>query len=138
MLAGCLRNALAIATAAKAMGETFNVCPAGERWPDGSTRFAVEDWLAAGAILRGLPGTRSAEAAAAVVAFEAARRDLLAAIADSGSGRELIARGFAADVELAAQLDVSDAVPQLEDAAFSLRQPERHRPAGPGRPIESI
>ena len=58
VVAACLRNADTAARYAASVGATFNVCPAGERWPDGSIRFAIEDWLGAGAVLRALPGTR--------------------------------------------------------------------------------
>jgi hypothetical protein len=37
---------------AQQLGSTFNVIPAGERWPDGSLRPALLDWLGAGGILR--------------------------------------------------------------------------------------
>jgi 2-phosphosulfolactate phosphatase len=100
------------------VGVTFNVCPAGEQWPDGSLRLAVEDWLGAGAILCRLPGRKSPEAAAAVAAFESGRDAIPDLLAASGSGRELIARGFRIDVEMAAQVDVSSHVPRLEDGAF--------------------
>jgi 2-phosphosulfolactate phosphatase len=118
VLAGCLRNAAAVAAAARSLGSTFNVCPAGERWPDGSMRFALEDWLGAGAILRALPGTRSAEAAAAIAAFESSENAISDLVAASASGQELIARGFARDVELAAQVDSSRHVAKLEHGAF--------------------
>jgi 2-phosphosulfolactate phosphatase len=118
VLAGCLRNARAVAEMAERLGETFNVCPAGERWPDGSLRPAVEDWLAAGAILRHLPGEKSPEAAAAVAAFEQAQPALGEVIARSSSGRELIGRGFDQDVALAAALDVSTHAPRYDGLAF--------------------
>ncbi len=118
VLAGCLRNAAAVAGLARRLGQTFNVCPAGERWPDGSLRPAIEDWLAAGAILSRLPGTKSPEAAAAVAAFEAARPRLAEVGRQSSSGRELIERGFARDVELAFALDASAHAPRLENLAF--------------------
>lgn len=118
VLTGCLRNAAAVAAAAQRLGATFNVCPAGERWPDGSLRPAVEDWLAAGAILQRLPGAKSPEAAAAVAAFEQARFRLPEIIADSGSGRELIVRGFDQDVALATAFDVSSHAPWFDGSAF--------------------
>lgn len=118
VLTGCLRNASAVARLASQLGRTFDVCPAGERWPDGSLRPAIEDWLAAGAILRGLPGTRSAEAEAAIAAFEASRERLADLVTRSGSGRELVERGWPQDVEMAVALDVSSNVPRLRGAAF--------------------
>ncbi|HEX5138749.1 MAG TPA: 2-phosphosulfolactate phosphatase [Planctomycetota bacterium] len=118
VLAGSLRNAAAVADAARRLGTSWNVCPAGERWPDGSLRPALEDWIAAGAILRGLPGPRSPEAEAAVVSFEASRTRLPETLAATGSGRELIARGFPGDVDLAAALDAGGHVPRLAGTAF--------------------
>ena len=123
ILTGCLRNATAVAGLAKQLGKTFTVCPAGERWPDGSLRPAIEDWLAAGAILRNLPGSKSPEADAAIVAFERARQTLAENIAQSGSGRELIERGFKQDVDLAAALDVSRQAPRFDGSAFIQGKP---------------
>ena len=118
VLAGCLRNARAVARAAQRLGSTFNVCPAGEQWPDGSLRQSVEDWLGAGAILRLLPGVKSPEAAAAIASFESAQNNLREVLEASSSGRELVERGFAQDVELAAQVNVSEHVPKLEGRSF--------------------
>jgi len=118
VLAGCLRNAAAVARGARRLGRTFNVCMAGERWPDGSLRPALEDWLGAGAILRHLPGVKSAEALAAIAAFEHAGQPLTEVIARSGSGRELIERGFSGDVDLAAEVDVSGHLPRYDGTAF--------------------
>lgn len=119
VLAGCLRNAEAVASAAAQLGATFNVCPAGERWPDGSLRPASEDLLGEGAILRSLPGIKSPEASLAIVAFEASHAGLIEIVKASSSGRELIERGFVEDVELAAQLNVSQYAPILREGEFS-------------------
>src|SRR5262245_44037954 len=121
VLAACMRNAEAVAREAASIGATVNVCPAGERWPDGSLRFAIEDWIGAGAVLSGLRGRRSPEAAAAVAAFEQSRNDLRRALADSVSCRELIELGYAGDVELASELDVSVTVPRLVGEVFAAR-----------------
>jgi 2-phosphosulfolactate phosphatase len=122
VVAACLRNATAVAEAVQSLGSTFNVIPAGERWRDGSLRRAMEDWVAAGAILRHLPGARSPEAAAAVAAFEQAGTDFGAFLAGCGSGRELIAGGFSQDVELAGAFDVSSQVPIYDRGAFVRRR----------------
>jgi 2-phosphosulfolactate phosphatase len=106
-----LRNAPAVARWLSGWRGDVVVIAAGERWPDGTVRFAIEDWLGAGAVLAQLPGSKTAEAQLAAASFEASRAQLEAVLADSISGRELIARGFSADVALAAGYDSSSAVP---------------------------
>lgn len=121
-LAGCLRNAAAVARGALQHGGTIAVIPAGERWrPDGSLRPAAEDWIGAGAIIRHLPGRWSPEARLAAEAFRSAAGDLRAFIAACSSGVELTARGFAGDVALAAALDVDDCAPLLVGGAYRRR-----------------
>ena len=118
LYAGCLRNAAAVVQAAAAHGGPVAVIPAGERWPDGSLRPALEDWLGAGALIHGLPGARSPEAALAESAYLQARERLLEVLLACGSGRELVARACAEDVALAAALDVSPVAPRLVAGAY--------------------
>jgi 2-phosphosulfolactate phosphatase len=131
VFAGCLRNASAVANAAAAVcdhprvGEsgnaraTIGVIAAGERWPDGSLRPALEDLVGAGAILCRFAATiRSPEADLAVAAFRHAEHDLLRYLQTCASGRELIEIGFADDVRLAAELDVGATVPAFTSGAF--------------------
>ncbi|HET6341060.1 MAG TPA: 2-phosphosulfolactate phosphatase, partial [Gemmatimonadota bacterium] len=99
-------------------GKRITVVPAGEQWPDGSLRPAIEDVVGAGAIIRQLEGRLSPEAKVAVAAFESLSDSLQETMLSCSSGRELSERGFAVDVELAAQLDVSEIVPVLEGEAF--------------------
>ena len=121
VLAGCLRNASVVAMAAKTLGKTVTVIAAGERW-DGEgepLRPAVEDMVGAGAILAALrPTAPSPEAIAAIAVYAAAAAVLLPVIAACSSGRELAQMGYAADVDIAAQHDVSETVPILRDGAF--------------------
>jgi 2-phosphosulfolactate phosphatase len=118
VLAGCLRNARAVAEAARRLGTSFNVIPAGERWADGSLRVALEDWLGAGAILRGLPGTRSPEVESAIRLFEQHRDQLVATLDHCGSGRELNERGHERDKFVAGDLDASPCVPRFDGVAY--------------------
>jgi 2-phosphosulfolactate phosphatase len=118
VLAGCLRNRSAVAARAAALGGPFALIPAGERWPDGSLRPALEDWMGAGAIAALLPGNRSPEAAAAVAIFEASAPALLSALRACASGRELIERGFPADVDVAAALDRDAVAPELREGCY--------------------
>jgi 2-phosphosulfolactate phosphatase len=115
---GCLRNAAAVA---RWIGDRdAAVIAAGEKWPDGSLRFAIEDWLGAGTIIRRLAGAKSAEATAAEAAFERMRGSLHAVLAESRSGVELIEKGYPDDIDIAAELDVDEAVPVLTGNALTL------------------
>ncbi len=118
-LAGCLRNAKAVAQAASTLGSRVSVIPCGERWKeDGSLRPSFEDLVGAGAIIRHLPGSKSPEAQAAVAAFLAAESDLCAMLKQSSSGKELIAMGFEDDIPPTAEVDVDDCVPILKGGAY--------------------
>ena len=103
-------------------GSRIAVIPAGERWSDGSIRFALEDWIGAGAIVSFLEGEKSPEAAAAAIAFQGVQPRLRSLLQQCGSGRELIDRGFEQDVALAAELNVSEGVPVLLDGAYRLSE----------------
>jgi 2-phosphosulfolactate phosphatase len=98
------------------------VIAAGERWPDGSLRPAVEDQWGGrrshrSPVRSGWPGL-SPEAHAAAAAYRAIADDIPTALDQCAGGRELIEIGFADDVRIAAQLDSSKAVPLLRDGAF--------------------
>jgi 2-phosphosulfolactate phosphatase len=117
-IAGCLRNARAVAEKAQTIGRQVSVIPAGERWPDGSLRPALEDWIGAGAIIAYLTGARSAEADLAYRAFLQVQSDLMWYLKQCSSGRELLERGFAQDIDIAAELNVSDCVPLLVEGVY--------------------
>jgi 2-phosphosulfolactate phosphatase len=119
VLAGCLRNRRAIAARARALGGPFAIIAAGEQWPDGSLRPALEDLLGVGAIAAAVPGTRSPEVEAAVAGFEAAKHELQHALRSCSSGRELAERGYLGDVDFAAELDVCTAAPELLAGVFT-------------------
>jgi 2-phosphosulfolactate phosphatase len=119
LLAGCLRNAPAVAHAALCLGGTIGVVASGERWPDGSLRPAIEDLLGAGAIVSAVDVVpRSAEAELAAAAFAYARDHLARILRDCRSGQELVDAGFPQDVDVAAQLDVSSTVPIFTRGAY--------------------
>ena len=121
VVGACLRNRTAVARWLVAQpGATIAVVAAGERWPDGSLRPASEDLWGAGAVLALLPrDDLSPEARTAADAFRAVEDRLPAAVHDCASGLELSGAGFADDVDVAAELDVSDVVPVLGDGAFT-------------------
>jgi len=117
-VAGCLRNAAAIASFVQTLGGPVAVIACGERWPDGSLRPAWEDLVGAGAVIAHLPEPRSPEAESACAAFRRAESDLAAHLRSCSSGRELLDSGFAADIELAAAVGVSRCVPVLIDNVY--------------------
>lgn len=121
-IAGCLRNCRSVALAAMNYGNRIAVIPAGEKWEDGSLRPAFEDLIGAGAILSYLQGSLSPDAQIAVAAYRYAQPRLLELLKQCGSGVELIQKGFPQDVDLAAELDVSDCVPTLINKSY-IKQP---------------
>jgi 2-phosphosulfolactate phosphatase len=127
VVAACLRNAEAAGRWLGARGygtpaRPAAVIAAGEQWPGGTLRPALEDLLGAGAVIaaaaRHGAGPLSPEAAAAP-AVHAATPDVAAAVTACVSGQELLSRGFAADVAIAAAADASSVVPVLAGGAFT-------------------
>jgi 2-phosphosulfolactate phosphatase len=123
VIVGCLRNASAVAAFARARAGAkgvIAVIAAGERWPDGTLRPAVEDDLCAGAILAALDldAACSPEARYAATAFRAMREALTDAVRDSVSGRELSEAGYGDEIAWALAVDVSTTVPVLQPDGF--------------------
>ena len=117
-----LRNASAVGRWIAGRDEPVAVVAAGERWPDGSLRPAVEDLWGAGAVIaalvdHGVVGL-SPEARVAELAYRSAVPRLVDELHACASGQELVAAGFPEDVAIAAELDESDAVPVLVADAF--------------------
>jgi 2-phosphosulfolactate phosphatase len=120
VLAGCLRNARAVAARAAALAEgaPVAVIPAGERWPDGSLRPSIEDLIGAGAVIDALGLPCSPEAVIAREIFCSVRSRLGELLRGCVSAHELINRGYAQDVEVAIELDGSTVAPLLANGAY--------------------
>jgi 2-phosphosulfolactate phosphatase len=119
VLAGCLRNARAVAAVACKYGRKIAVIPAGERWKDDSSlRRSFEDLIGAGAVISHLNARRSPGALLALAAFRAVKSELAQELRQCGSGKELIARGSETDVMLGSQVNVSACAPILVNGAY--------------------
>ena len=137
VVGACLRNAGAVARwlAPKvADGASVVVVPAGERWYDDTLRPAVEDLWGAGAVLAGLvdddaSSRRSPAPRPGWPSRPGGRRGCPDDLLRCAGGVELAEVGFVADVEIAAQHDVSEVVPLLVDESF--RDASVLRPAAP-------
>lgn len=124
---GCFLNARAVAQHLRACVDTTDrnvtmlACgeqrafASGERIiyvkEDGQRVFAVEDYLACGAIISFIDMDKTAEATICEATFRATRDHLLELMLGSFSGRYLNDKGLAADVEHAAQINLYDTVP---------------------------
>lgn len=121
VVVGSLRNRRAVAAYLGARDGRVLLVPAGERWPDDSLRPAIEDLWGAGAIAAALLDGSvrdvqvSDEALAAATAYTLVAGRLGDALTACPSGQELVERGYASDVTIAAELDSSQAVPRLLD-----------------------
>jgi len=124
VLCGSLRNMAATSSACRAFSSVL-IVPCGERWPDGSLRPALEDYVAAGGIAAAIGGeSLSPEAWAAAMAFEQMGLGRAEALRRCGSARELIERGFEADVALCLQEDVSRFACRLDGDCFRRTEPD--------------
>lgn len=120
VVAASLRNRAAVAEWVLAQqgdkGDRFFVAiiAAGEQRPDGSTRFAVEDLLGAGAVIDALADVGidycSPESAAAAAAFTGLRNATGHLIGASASGRELSGAGRRAEIDHAIDVDAASEV----------------------------
>ena len=117
-IAGSLRNAKVVAEYAQQNGKSICVIASGERWDDNSTRFSLEDYLGAGAILSYLRGEFSPEAMAAKSIFECYREDLYEIISNSVSGKQKQSKNLEMDVRLACELNISHSIPVLMNGCY--------------------
>lgn len=114
VVAGCLRNASAVAGYLNSFSGRKLILAAGERWPSTTQlRPALEDLLGAGAIIHAIPGSKSPEAKAAETVWAGMQQDITRVMRECTSGRELKEKGFGEDVELASDVDSSAGVPIL-------------------------
>ncbi len=126
ILAGALVNASAVAAevsrliAESGRGVTIIACGEREREPEsgGDLRVAIEDYLAAGAIISMIGAGKSPEARVCEAAFVGNAANLDELLRESVSGRELRAEGFGDDVVFATNLDEIPVVPILRAGAF--------------------
>jgi len=121
LFVGALVNAGAVAETVTRVLAGADLCvtvvPCGERWrpptEDGELRVAIEDYLAAGAILSGLQLEKSPEAEVCESTFAASRDRLAGILWECASGWELRKAGYEDDVRQAARLDAYDMVPVM-------------------------
>jgi 2-phosphosulfolactate phosphatase len=113
-LCGCLRNSKAVAEYAMSLGKKISVIPSGELWKDNTLRPSFEDFIGAGAIISYLKGELSPESKSALSTFLMLENNIKTELYSCSSGKELIHRGFKSDVELASEIDFSNAIPYLD------------------------
>jgi 2-phosphosulfolactate phosphatase len=132
VMAGCLRNAAAVADRAIDLADRgpIGVIAAGEQWgvnmydrgTSGPIRVALEDYVGAGAVVSALLAEgyspASPEAAFAATSYRTAEPYLAELLGGCGSGLELGEKGLSEDIALAGQVNVSKATPTLVNGVF--------------------
>ena len=122
LLLGAFVNARSVGEAVTSILDqtdmAVTVIACGERWQnpqeDGELRFAVEDFLAAGAIFSYMMHDKSPEARVCEAAFSELENQLDEIIWECTSGLELRNKGYGHDVSFAAQLNIFDTIPILD------------------------
>jgi 2-phosphosulfolactate phosphatase len=145
VIAGSLLNASVVGAALSKIVDTSELCvtvvACGERLTapapgDEEMRFAIEDYLGAGAILSACGGDLSPEARVCATAFDGSRDRALDLLLECASGRQLRTWGLEDDVRFAAQIDASNVVPILRDGCYEampVLNPPFPRREGAGR-----
>lgn len=119
VFSGCFRNMAATARACRHFRRIL-VIPCSERWPNGTLRPAVEDLVAAGGIISYLAEkTWSPEARVAASAYRQNSPYGLSTLGECASALELAEKGFAEDVELCLNLNVSELACCLNQDAYT-------------------
>ena len=90
--------------------------------PDAAIRFALEDFLGAGAVAGHLDAEKSPELRAAEAAFGVAVSNILNELLGCESGKEMAGTGFRRDVEFAAHADSIEAVAVFDGEKYSSHQ----------------
>lgn len=116
-------NLRAVVARLAEMGEAVSVVCSGRE-----KRFSLDDAVCAGAIVLGLESERSEArsqglpdtAQAAALLARARPADLRALFEETAAGRQLIAAGLGADLEVCAQLDRHDIVPRFQNGQITL------------------
>lgn len=135
LFVGCFVNAAAVAKAVSEIlagtgsAVTIIACGERERLTGGRSviRWAVEDYLGAGAILSGLQFDKSPDAVVCEGAFRSCREIMGEIMTECQSGRELAEWGFARDVTFSTRLDVSRCVPVLRGGRLEPLRPTPHQ-----------
>jgi 2-phosphosulfolactate phosphatase len=127
VLAGSLLNASAVGASISAVIASSEQCvtivACGERLTkpapgDEEMRFAIEDYLGAGAILSAAGGDLSPEAQVCASAFDGSRDRLLELLLECASGRQLRDWALEDDVRFSARLDACGVVAELHDSRY--------------------
>ncbi|WP_148258825.1 2-phosphosulfolactate phosphatase [Pantoea ananatis] len=121
VLTGCLRNLTATAEACRPFKRLL-IVPCGERWPDGSLRPCIEDYVVAGGSLPHLSETRChrkhrpLSQPGTLISCRISRRCFTVR-----QQQNMIQRGFPEDVTLCLTKDVARRPCFLSDEYFALR-----------------
>lgn len=118
VLAGCLRNARAVARTAMQLGDKVLVIPVGDKLSEEEFKTCSEDFIAAGAIISYMKGSRSAESNAALDIYNSSKGNIEEMVKLSSSARKMILQGFLAEVEQACQYNKSKNAPLLEEGGL--------------------
>ncbi|MFN8670583.1 MAG: 2-phosphosulfolactate phosphatase [Candidatus Sericytochromatia bacterium] len=114
VICSCLRNFRACAELAQEIGKNITIIPAGEKWNNNNTRFSIEDFLGAGAVISEIKNSLlSPESLLALNSFNSVKNNIYQIIKESASGKELIEKGFEEDVKIACELNTSNNTPVL-------------------------